>query len=81
MATELLPVVCFPDGRPVPFLLTRDELLKFLRVDEDELRFPEKRIETMRKNGLRAVQCGRRVLFKLDDVLRFLQQEQERNPR
>lgn len=40
--------------------------------------FPKKTIQRYRRLGLRTVRIGRRVWFRLDDVLRFLDQQQER---
>ncbi len=78
----MIPTPCMPTGVPAPYLMTADELLRFLRVDEQDLRFPEKFVENARKKyGLRAVQVGRCVYFKLDDVLKYLELQQERNPR
>ena len=69
-----------PDGTPAPYLMTQDDLLKFLRVDN--VKFPRATVDRMRRlHGLKAVQVSRNVLFQLPDVLDFLQREQERNPR
>ena len=67
-----------PDGRPVPLFLTLEELILLLRI---RVRFPEKTIERMRHRGLKGVQVSKRVLFRLDNVLEFMDMEQERNPR
>ncbi len=74
----LLPVVFLPSGKPAPFLLTPTELVELLRL---EVKYPRDAIARMRSRGLRAVQTGKKVFFKLDDVLRFLTSEQARNPR
>ena len=77
-ATAYLPPVFMPGGRPAPYLMTQDDLVEFLRL---EVRFPRDSIDRMRTHGLQACQVGRRVLFRLTDVLEFLDREQRRNPR
>ena len=68
-----------PDGRPAPYLMTLDELIEFLRI---ESRFPGQTVRYYReKYGLKAIQIGKYVRFRLTDVLHFLDKEQERNPR
>jgi hypothetical protein len=64
---------------PAPFLLSVAELTAFLRRGES-VRFPSKTIARYRSMGLRAVRVGRRVWFRLDDVLRFLDAQQARVP-
>lgn len=76
--TEYMPPVFMPCGRPTPYLMTVNDLVEFLRL---EVRFPRDSIDRMREHGLRACQVGRRVLFRLTDVLEFLDREQSRNPR
>lgn len=77
-----LPVVVIrePDGttRPAPFLMRQDEVAAFFRLHETNTKFPEKTIQRYRRMGLRTVRVGRRVWFRLDDVLRFLDEQQER---
>lgn len=77
-----LPVVFLmrPDGRayPCPFLMSLDDVTAFFRLAESRTRFPRKTIERYRALGLRTVRVGRRVWFRLDDVLRFLDEQQER---
>ncbi len=68
-----------PDGRPAPYLLTEAELAEFFRLTS---KFPGQSIRRMRDvQGLRAVQVGRRVLFRLDDVLAWIERRQRENPR
>jgi len=68
-----------PDGRPAPHVLTADEAAEFLRLDGGN---PAETLRYYRETaGLRAVQLGRRVRFRLTDLLRFLDDQQARNPR
>ncbi|GEM_PF-4684917 len=77
-----LPVVFLmrPDGtvEPCPFLMSLDDVAAFFRLAESNTRFPRKTIERYRTMGLQSVRVGRRTWFRLDDVLRFLDQQQER---
>ncbi len=77
-----LPVVVIhhADGttQPVPFLMRADEVAAFFRLHESKTKFPEKTIQRYRRMGLRTVRVGRRVWFRLDDVLRFLDERQDR---
>lgn len=77
-----LPVVFLmrPDGtvEPCPFLMSVDDVAAFFRLADSRTRFPRKTIERYRSMGLQTVRVGRRAWFRLDDVLRFLDQQQER---
>ena len=63
---------------PAPFLLSRDEVIRFLRLNDSRTRFPAKAIQRYRGMGLRTVRVGRCVWYRLDDVLRFLDAQQTR---
>jgi len=69
-----------PDGttRPAPFLMGPEEVAAFFRLHESKTKFFEKTIQRYRRMGLRTVRIGRRVWFRLDDVLRFLDEQQDR---
>jgi hypothetical protein len=77
-----LPVVFManPDGttRPAPFLLSIDDVASLFRLHDSKTKFPSKTIQRYRQMGLRSIRIGRRVWFRLDDVLRFLDEQQER---
>lgn len=72
------PAAFMPDGNgglcPAPAVLTQEELIRFLRLDEPG--GPAKPAETIRryreKNLLRGIQIGRTVRYPLAEVLRFL---------
>jgi hypothetical protein len=56
----------------LPSLLTRDELISYLRLDVDE-RDPAERLRNLvRRQGLPAIKRGRLQLFKLADVNAWL---------
>ena len=69
-----------PDGvrRPTPFLMSRDDLAALFRLHDSGTRFPRATINRYRRMGLKSVRIGRRVWFRLDDVLRFLDEQQMR---
>ena len=75
-----LPVV-FVAGdppRPAPFVMSGDDVAAFFRLAESKTKFPEKTLQRYRKMGLKTVRIGRRVWYRLDDVLRFLDGQQDR---
>ncbi|MDX2146583.1 MAG: helix-turn-helix domain-containing protein [Planctomycetota bacterium] len=57
---------------PAPFLMTMEEVADLLRLRESGIRNPEATLRRYRKSGLQCVRVSRRVLFRLDDVLRWL---------
>lgn len=63
---------------PCPYLLTREELIAFLRLHESRTRFPKSTIARYRRLGLRTVRVGRRVWYALPDVLDFIDAQQVR---
>jgi hypothetical protein len=73
-------VIHYPDGstRPAPFLMRQDEVAALFRLHDSKTKFPEKTIQRYRRMCLRTVRVGRRVWFRLDDVLRFLDDQQDR---
>jgi len=63
---------------PAPFLMNQAELIRFFRLHETHTRFPAKTIQRYRRMGLQTVRIGRAVWYRLDDVLRFLDRQQDR---
>ncbi|MEQ9095395.1 MAG: hypothetical protein RIE32_03945 [Phycisphaerales bacterium] len=55
-----------------------DDLIDFLRLHD--IAHPRASIYRYRKLGLRSVRVGRRVWFRLDDVLAFLEAQQQALP-
>ena len=77
-----LPIV-FLAGEPptaAPFLMSRDEVIRFFRLHQSGTRFPAKAIQRYRHLGLRTVRIGRCAWYRLDDALRFLDGQQNRLP-
>lgn len=69
--------VHMPDGRPAPLVLTEEELLILFRLDEGSQgpKNPKYTLEYYRKQGLRAVQIGKRLRYYLPDVIEFLENQ------
>lgn len=69
-----------PDGRPAPWVMTEDDLVEFLRIQN--VKFTHNTIERIRqKYGLRGTQLGKAVRYQLPDVLRTLERIATENPR
>jgi len=68
-----------PDGRPAPFMLTREEVAEFLRIDTKHIRHSIDRLRSVK--GLKAVQIGQRVLYPLDAVLEFVERQKKESAR
>ena len=80
---SILPIPCMAgvDGsppEPAPFLMNQDEVVRFFRLHDSKTKFTAKTIQRYRRMGLKTVRIGRRVWFRLDDVLRFSDQQQDR---
>lgn len=63
-------------SRLAPYLMSRDDVADFFRLAESKTRFPRATIARYVRMGLRTVRVGRRKWFRLDDVLRFLDDQQ-----
>jgi hypothetical protein len=69
------------DNRPVepaPYLLTPEEVGRLCRLTCKDV---EESLWRYRDKGLKAVQIGKRVLYRLPDVLAFIEARQQENPR
>ena len=65
--------VYMPDGRIAPLLLTAEETCAFLRLEIPEGSDGRVTLEHYRRQcGLRATMFGRRVMFRLADVIEFI---------
>ena len=62
-----------PDGSPVPELLTEEEAIKFLRLDEDGPKEPKLTLLYYRDKGLlKPTRVGKRLRYQRVELLRFL---------
>lgn len=68
--------------RPVPDVLTADEAIRYLRLDQAGVKDPKLTLDRYRRRGLlRGTQISRIVVYLLDELRRFLREQTERNPR
>jgi len=69
----------FPDGKPVPDLLTMEETFRFLRLDVDGPKHPDATLQYYKNEGLlRGTRVGKNVRYLRSELLRFLDQLTER---
>ncbi len=74
---------CFmPQGGqiiPVPEVLTEEEAIQFLRLDQDGPKNPQNTLQYYREQGfLHACQIGKRLRYTKTELLRFLEIMTER---
>ena len=68
--------------QPCPELLTAEEAIRYLRLDETEVRDAERTLKYYReKRGLRATQVGRRIRYRRIELDRLLDRLTDENPR
>jgi hypothetical protein len=62
------------DGRArlAPYLLSAEDVADLFRLRDSGTRFPRATIRRYRERGLPTVRVGRRVWFRLPDVLQWL---------
>ena len=66
----------FPDGNPVPDLLTEEEAIRFLRLDDGKTKHPETTLEYYRSEGLlRGTRVGKRLRYLKSELFCFLDQQ------
>ena len=64
----------FADGTPVPDLLTEEEAITFLRLDEGGTKHPKTTLEYYRsENLLKATRVGKRLRYLKSELLSFLE--------
>ena len=69
-------------AEPCPELLTAEEAIRYLRLDETEVSDPERTLKYYReKRGLRGTQVGRRVRYRRIELDRLLDRLTDENPR
>ena len=79
------PVV-LPDGNgaftPCPELLTEAEAIRFLRIDTVKIKNPAATLRRYREAGiLRGVQISKKVFYSHKELVLFIEQLTEKNPR
>ncbi len=70
-----------PPG-PCPEVLTEEEAIRYLRLDETSVKDPSRTLRYYRGKGwLRATQVGRRVRYRRVELDQLLDRLTEENPR
>jgi len=75
-----------PDGKggwmPVPEILTEDETLRFLRMDNIDIKHPRETLRYYRKKyGLKGVQIGKALRFTIGELRKLVKRLMDENPR
>ena len=66
-------VSLFPDGTPIPYLLTEQEAIIFLRLDTDTVKNPSRTIKYYRDKGqLRGTRIGNNYCYTKKELLAFI---------
>ena len=74
-----LGTIYFPSGKPVPELLTAEETIHLLRLDEDGPEHPEMTLQYYRQQGLlRPTKIGKKLRYRLSELLKFLEEQTNR---
>jgi hypothetical protein len=72
----------FQPGDPCPDLMTEQEAIRYLRLDEIEIKSPEETLRRYRKEGqLRGTQVSKRVFYLRSELDLFLKKITADNPR
>ncbi len=70
--------IYMPDGRPAPFLLTEAEAAEILRIDTCSVKNPSATLARYRAGGaLRGIRVSRRILYPLNEIIRFVEEKAE----
>ena len=69
-----------PDGQPAPSVLTAEEAVLFLRLDQTGIKDPLLSLRYYREKGLlRGVKIGLKLRYRLADLLDFLDRLAEKS--
>jgi hypothetical protein len=72
MDNDQQTTIYFPNGKPVPEVLTEQETITFLRLD-DGPKHPEMTLQYYRTEGLlKGIRIGRKMRYTKTELLRFL---------
>lgn len=73
------PTAFFPaSGKPCPPVLTEAEVIELLRLNEIDVHDKSGILRRYREAGrLRAVQISKRIFYRLESVLEFIQRQEE----
>ena len=76
------PILPGDPPTPCPEVLTEEEAIRYLRLNEVGIKDPKGTLRYYRRTGLlRATQVGKCIRYRRVELERFLEQATERNPR
>ena len=67
-----------PDGREAPYIMTIDDVAEFLRISS---KHKNKAVMRLRRQGLKGSQVSHHVVFRLPDVIAFMERRTESSAR
>ncbi len=79
MATTIYMPTTDGGTQPAPYVLTDEEVARIIRLECKDLKESLRRYRD--KNLLKPIQLGNHLRYLLPDVLKFLENVQEENPR
>ncbi len=75
-----LGTVHFPDGRPLPEVVTEEEAITFLRLDIDGPKDARRTLKHYRDKGLlHGTRIGKHLRYSKTELLRFIDEMTERS--
>ena len=70
---NFMSISYFADGTPVPDLMTEEEAIKFLRLDDGNTKRPTLTLQYYRSEGLlKATRVGKRLRYLKSELFQFL---------
>ena len=71
--------IYMPDGTPAPEVMTQQEAIHFLRLDEANLKNPATTLQYYRDKGdLTGIRIGKTIRYTKQDLLDFLQNQSKK---
>ncbi len=71
--------VYMPDGSPVPEVMTPQEAIHFLRLDQANLKNPATTLQYYRDKGeLVGIRIGKSIRYTKEDLLEFLRNQSQK---
>jgi hypothetical protein len=71
--------VYMPDGVPAPEVMTAQEAIHFLRLDEANLKNPATTLQYYRDKGdLKGIRIGKSIRYTKEDLLNFLRNQSQK---
>lgn len=77
--TQTVTMPTMPDGSPAPSLMTEEEAIRFLRIDQTGVRFPRQTFQRYRSSGqIVGKMVGRCVRYPVEELQRFVKELPDR---